>query len=151
MTGARTPIRQTSEAPSYNSAVKSPNARSDPSRSRAHDLRNAGIDEKKPTNDSAYTLADEYDDAIDKGFKPSAQTRGSMALQMAAAGEIPKKAGLRMWRSEEHQGVFLRGGKGRACGRCCLCSTILAILIIIAAICAFFRACALARLCPLVC
>ncbi|EGG12700.1 uncharacterized protein MELLADRAFT_76315 [Melampsora larici-populina 98AG31] len=36
-------------------------------------------------------------------------SRGSVAAQMAAEGAIPEKAGLRMWRSDEHSGAFLRG------------------------------------------
>lgn len=59
--------------------------------------------------------------------------------QMAAEGAIPEKAGLRMWRSDEHAGAFTRGGKGRTCGRCCCCAVIMAILLIICIVSAFLR------------
>jgi len=85
-----------------------------------------------------YSLDQAYlEDAEKRGITQSKQTRGSVAAQMAAAGEIPRKAGLRMWRSEEHEGTFTRGGRKRACGRCCCCTIIVAILVILGIVAAF--------------
>ncbi|KAK4705342.1 hypothetical protein P7C70_g853, partial [Phenoliferia sp. Uapishka_3] len=64
-------------------------------------------------------------------------TRGSIAAQMAAEGQIPKKEGLRMWRADEHAGALTRGGKGRACGRICCCSIILVIIILVSIVASF--------------
>ncbi|KAI8461524.1 hypothetical protein BY996DRAFT_8404662 [Phakopsora pachyrhizi] len=64
-------------------------------------------------------------------------TRGLVAAQMAAEGAIPEKAGLRMWRSDEHSGAFTRGGKGKCCGRCCCCTTIVIAVIIVGIIAGF--------------
>ncbi|KAH9813036.1 hypothetical protein DFH28DRAFT_374464 [Melampsora americana] len=64
-------------------------------------------------------------------------SRGSVAAQMAAEGAIPEKAGLRMWRSDEHSGAFLRGGKGKCCGRCCCCTMIVVALLLIGIIAGF--------------
>ena len=60
-------------------------------------------------------------------------------LQMAAEGQIPKKEGLRMWRSDEHRGTLLKGGRGRCCGRWCCCSIIIAILLIVGIVASFLR------------
>lgn len=75
-------------------------------------------------------------------------TRGSIAAQMAAEGQIPKKEGLRMWRSDEHAGALMKGGRLRCCGRVCCCSIILVILILVSIVAAFLRESFL--LCPLV-
>lgn len=64
-------------------------------------------------------------------------SRGSVAAQMAAEGAIPEKAGLRMWRSDEHSGAFLRGGKGKCCGRCCCCTMIVVALLLIGIVAGF--------------
>lgn len=58
---------------------------------------------------------------------------------MAAEGQIPKKEGLRMWRSDEHAGALLKGGRGRCCGRVCGCSIILVLVIVVGVIASFFR------------
>lgn len=68
---------------------------------------------------------------------PSSPTRGSVAAQMAAEGVIPEKAGLRMWRSDEHSGAFTRGGKSRSCGRCCGCASIIILLTVLGIIAGF--------------
>ncbi|GAA5841560.1 hypothetical protein JCM11251_001260 [Rhodosporidiobolus azoricus] len=65
-------------------------------------------------------------------------TRGSIAAQMAAEGQIPKKEGLRMWRKDEHAGALTRGGRARCCGRVFCCFLILAILILVGIVAAFF-------------
>ncbi|GAA5868279.1 hypothetical protein JCM1840_005623 [Sporobolomyces johnsonii] len=65
-------------------------------------------------------------------------TRGSIAAQMAAEGQIPKKEGLRMWRKDEHAGALTRGGRARCCGRVLCCTIILVILIIVGIVAAFF-------------
>ncbi|BGP13929.1 hypothetical protein JCM10213_002573 [Rhodosporidiobolus nylandii] len=65
-------------------------------------------------------------------------TRGSIAAQMAAEGQIPKKEGLRMWRKDEHAGALTRGGRTRCCGRVFCCSIILIILIVVGIVAAFF-------------
>ncbi|KAG0152085.1 hypothetical protein CROQUDRAFT_56044 [Cronartium quercuum f. sp. fusiforme G11] len=64
-------------------------------------------------------------------------TRGSVAAQMAAEGAIPEKAGLRMWRSDEHSGAFMRGGKGKCCGRCCCCTLIVVALLLVGIVAGF--------------
>ncbi|KAH9454142.1 hypothetical protein Pst134EA_013229 [Puccinia striiformis f. sp. tritici] len=64
-------------------------------------------------------------------------TRGSVAAQMAAEGAIPEKAGLRMWRSDEHSGAFTRGGKSQSCRRCCCCTLIVIILLIVGIVAGF--------------
>ncbi|KAA1102565.1 hypothetical protein PGTUg99_017051 [Puccinia graminis f. sp. tritici] len=64
-------------------------------------------------------------------------TRGSVAAQMAAEGAIPEKAGLRMWRSDEHSGAFTRGGKSQSCRRCCCCTTIVIVLLIVGIVAGF--------------
>lgn len=58
---------------------------------------------------------------------------------MAAEGQIPKKEGLRMWRSDEHRGTMLKGGRGRCCGRVCCCTIIIAIILIVGIVASFFR------------
>lgn len=58
---------------------------------------------------------------------------------MAAEGQIPKKEGLRMWRTDEHNGAFMKGGRGKCCGRVCLCSLVLVLVILISVITAFLR------------
>ncbi|GAA5862251.1 hypothetical protein JCM8547_007783 [Rhodosporidiobolus lusitaniae] len=65
-------------------------------------------------------------------------TRGSIAAQMAAEGQIPKKEGLRMWRKDEHAGALTRGGRARCCGRVFCCTIILVILILVGIVAAFF-------------
>ncbi|GAA5888040.1 hypothetical protein JCM6882_000259 [Rhodosporidiobolus microsporus] len=65
-------------------------------------------------------------------------TRGSIAAQMAAEGQIPKKEGLRMWRKDEHAGAMTRGGRARCCGRVFCCFLILAVLILVGIVAAFF-------------
>ena len=92
--------------------------------------------EEKP---SKSTLNDEYNEASEKGMMPSKQKRASMAAQMAAEGQIPKRRGLRMWRSEERGGAFTRGGRGRTCGRCCCCTIVIVILLIVGIVCGFLR------------
>ncbi|CEQ39921.1 SPOSA6832_01480, partial [Sporobolomyces salmonicolor] len=67
--------------------------------------------------------------AFEKSHLPV--TRGSIAAQMAAEGQIPKKEGLRMWRKDEHAGALTRGGRARCCGRVLCCTIILVILIIV--------------------
>lgn len=64
-------------------------------------------------------------------------SRGSVAIQAAAAGEIPKKEALKMWRSDEHHGTFTAGGKGRAAMRCCCCTLIFAVILIAGIVAAF--------------
>ncbi|GAA5930806.1 hypothetical protein JCM1841_000191 [Sporobolomyces salmonicolor] len=75
--------------------------------------------------------------AFEKSHLPV--TRGSIAAQMAAEGQIPKKEGLRMWRKDEHAGALTRGGRARCCGRVLCCTIILVILIIVGIVAAFFR------------
>lgn len=70
-------------------------------------------------------------------FKPGHVTRGSVALQAAIEGQIPKKEGLKMWRSDEHQGTFTAGGKGRTAMRCCCCTLIFAFILVVGIIAAF--------------
>ncbi|KAK9894361.1 hypothetical protein P389DRAFT_95495 [Cystobasidium minutum MCA 4210] len=70
-------------------------------------------------------------------FKPGHVTRGSVALQAAIEGQIPKKEGLKMWRSDEHQGIFTAGGKRRAAMRCCCCTLIFAFILVVGIVAAF--------------
>jgi len=70
-------------------------------------------------------------------FKPGHVTRGSVALQAAIEGQIPKKEGLKMWRSDEHQGTFTAGGKGRTAMRCCCCTLIFAFILVAGVVAAF--------------
>lgn len=72
-----------------------------------------------------------------KNFQPGHLSRGSIAIQAAAAGEIPKKEALKMWRSDEHHGTFTAGGKGRAAMRCCCCTLIFAVILIVGIVAAF--------------
>lgn len=72
-----------------------------------------------------------------KNFAPGHISRGSVAIQAAAAGEIPKKEALKMWRSDEHHGTFTAGGKGRAAMRCCCCTLIFAVILIVGIVAAF--------------
>lgn len=44
-----------------------------------------------------------------------------------------------MWRSDEHAGALMKGGKGRCCGRVCGCSIILVLIILVSIIASFFR------------
>lgn len=44
-----------------------------------------------------------------------------------------------MWRTDEHAGALMKGGRGRCCGRVCCCSLILVIIILVSVIAAFFR------------
>ena len=75
--------------------------------------------------------------AVDKNGIPV--TRGSIAAQMAAEGQIPKKEGLRMYRKDEHAGALTRGGRARCCGRVLCCTIMLVILILVGIVAAFFR------------
>jgi len=59
--------------------------------------------------------------------------------QMAAEGQIPKKDGLRLWRSEEHRGAMLKGGRAKCCGRWCCCLIIIVILLFVGIVASFFR------------
>jgi len=70
-------------------------------------------------------------------FTPGHLSRGSVALMAAAEGKIPKKEGLKMWRSDEHHGVFTAGGRRRAAMRCCCCTLIFAVILIVGIIAAF--------------
>jgi hypothetical protein len=65
---------------------------------------------------------------------------------MAAEGQIPKKEGLRMWRSDEHAGALMKGGRGRCCGRVCGCSIILILIIFVSIVASFFREASLSSL-----
>ncbi|GAA5825462.1 hypothetical protein JCM10212_004838, partial [Sporobolomyces blumeae] len=65
-------------------------------------------------------------------------TRGSIAAQMAAEGQIPKKEGLRMYRKDEHAGALTRGGRARCCGRVVCCTLMLVVLIVVGIVAAFF-------------
>ncbi|KDE08120.1 hypothetical protein MVLG_01601 [Microbotryum lychnidis-dioicae p1A1 Lamole] len=71
----------------------------------------------------------------EKGF--NTVTRGSIAAQMAAEGQIPKKEGLRQWRTDEHKGTFTRGGKGRACCRVVCCIVLMFIIILVGVVTSF--------------
>lgn len=75
--------------------------------------------------------------SVDKNGIPV--TRGSIAAQMAAEGQIPKKEGLRMYRKDEHAGALTRGGRARCCGRVVCCTIMLVILILVGIVAAFFR------------
>ena len=70
-------------------------------------------------------------------FQPGHVSRGSVALLAAAEGKIPKKEGLKMWRSDEHHGTFTQGGKRRTCIRCCCCTIIFAIILVAGIVAAF--------------
>lgn len=70
-------------------------------------------------------------------FSPGHFSRGSVALLAAAEGKIPKKEGLKMWRKDEHHGVFTRGGRGKTCLRCCGCTVIFAFILIVGIVAAF--------------
>ena len=70
-------------------------------------------------------------------FQPGHVSRGSVALLAAAEGKIPKKEGLKMWRSDEHHGTFTQGGKRRTCVRCCCCTIIFAIILVAGIVAAF--------------
>jgi hypothetical protein len=104
--------------------------------------------EEKLEKASAFTAsaADNDDDFIPpavprirptSGWQPGHATRGSVALQAAAEGKIPKKEGLKMWRSDEHHGTFTAGGKRRTCMRCCCCTIVLALIIIVGVVASF--------------
>ncbi|KAM0754026.1 hypothetical protein T439DRAFT_169808 [Meredithblackwellia eburnea MCA 4105] len=71
----------------------------------------------------------------EKGLNPV--TRGSIAAQMVAEGQIPKKEGLKMYRADEHAGALFRGGKARCCGRVCVCSIILVLVILVSIVASF--------------
>ena len=91
-------------------------------------------------HDNAATNKEGGNDDWGQGEKAmNPVTRGSMAAQMAAEGQIPKKEGLRMWRSDEHAGALMKGGRGRCCGRVCCCSIILVIVLLVSIIASFFR------------
>lgn len=96
--------------------------------------RNANNNNYPPTN-AAYA-----DDAFNEGGKYPV-TRGSIAAQMAAEGQIPKNAGLKMFRTDEHKGALMKGGRAKCCLRVCGCSLLLALIIVVSAIAAFLRAC----------
>ncbi|GAA5989393.1 hypothetical protein JCM10908_001289 [Rhodotorula pacifica] len=65
-------------------------------------------------------------------------TRGSIAAQLAAEGQIKKKEGLRIFRKDEHAGALTRGGRARCCGRVFCCSVMLIVLILVGIVAAFF-------------
>ncbi|KAG0666579.1 hypothetical protein C6P46_004245 [Rhodotorula mucilaginosa] len=95
---------------------------------------------------TTYPPASSDPDLLDKedAFayeKPALQqpvTRGSIAAQLAAEGQIPKKEGLRMFRKDEHAGALTRGGRMRCCGRVFCCSIMLIVLILVGIVAAFF-------------
>ncbi|KAL8292947.1 hypothetical protein RQP46_000641 [Phenoliferia psychrophenolica] len=89
-----------------------------------------------PDTHSANFNSGDYG-GYEKGMNPV--SRGSIAAQMAAEGQIPKKEGLRMWRADEHAGALTRGGRGRACGRICCCSIILVLIILVSIIASFLH------------
>ncbi|KPV75951.1 uncharacterized protein RHOBADRAFT_52959 [Rhodotorula graminis WP1] len=98
-----------------------------------------------PPQASDVSLADKYaagayehEAASSTWEKPVPVTRGSIAAQLAAEGSIPKKEGLRMFRKDEHAGALTRGGRARCCGRVFCCTLILAILILVGIVAAFF-------------
>ena len=70
-------------------------------------------------------------------FMPGHVSRGSVALQAAAEGKIPKKEGLKMWRADEHHGVFGQGGRAKACLRCTICTLIFGIIVFAGIVAAF--------------
>jgi len=70
-------------------------------------------------------------------FQPGHVSRGSVALLAAAEGKIPKKEGLKMWRSDEHHGTFTRGGKRKTCLRCCGCTILFTFILIVGIVAAF--------------
>ncbi|GAA5917151.1 hypothetical protein JCM8208_004851 [Rhodotorula glutinis] len=97
-----------------------------------------------PPQASELSLADKYGaggyehEVASTWEKPVPVTRGSIAAQLAAEGSIPKKEGLRMFRKDEHAGALTRGGRARCCGRVFCCTLILAILILVGIVAAFF-------------
>ncbi|KAK4058902.1 hypothetical protein OIO90_000348 [Microbotryomycetes sp. JL221] len=103
----------------------------------AHQGPFAGRDTSVPGGRHPLNASTSYDDEYT--YEKSAPvTRGSIAAQMAAEGQIPKKEGLRLWRIDEHKGTFTRGGRGRCCGRVCCCALILALIVIVGIFAAFF-------------
>lgn len=70
-------------------------------------------------------------------FVPGHLSRGSVALLAAAEGNMPKKEALRIWRKDEHAGVFTAGGRRRTCMRCCCCTIIFALILVIGVVAAF--------------
>ncbi|KAH8915254.1 hypothetical protein BT69DRAFT_1286631 [Atractiella rhizophila] len=92
---------------------------------------------------STLTMADEYASAREKGFEPDLPpprfhpNRGSVAAFAAAEGTIPKKEGLRMWRQEEHQGEFMKGGRKRMIGRCCCCTIVVIVILLVGIVAGF--------------
>ena len=92
-------------------------------------------DEKEASATTLPTLSDEYAAAEKRGLAAGETKRSSIAL--VRSGQLNKKAGLRMWRSEEHSGTFTRGGRGKTCLRCCCCTVLLAILLIIGIVAGF--------------
>lgn len=92
-------------------------------------------DEKETSAATLPTLSDAYAAAEKRGMMPSEQKRSSIAL--VRSGQLNKKAGLRMWRNEEHAGTFTRGGRGKTCLRCFCCTVLLAILLIIGIVAGF--------------
>ncbi|KAM0792277.1 hypothetical protein ACM66B_004968 [Microbotryomycetes sp. NB124-2] len=104
----------------------------------SHPSQFAGRDTSVPGGRFPAAPTPPYDDdySYEKAVNPV--TRGSIAAQMAAEGQIPKKEGLRLWRMDEHKGTFTRGGRGRCCGRVCCCALILALIVIVSIFAAFF-------------
>ncbi|GAA5835254.1 hypothetical protein JCM9279_004486 [Rhodotorula babjevae] len=103
-----------------------------------------GRQQTYPPQASDLSLADKYGaggyehEVASTWEKPVPVTRGSIAAQLAAEGSIPKKEGLRMFRKDEHAGALTRGGRARCCGRVFCCTLILAILILVGIVAAFF-------------
>lgn len=103
-----------------------------------HDYNHAGYSEDDVESLKAPPLGG-YSTGVDyskSGTVPV--TRGSIAAQMAAEGQIPKEVGLKMYRKDEHAGALTRGGKARCCGRVLCCTIMLVVLIIVGIVAAFF-------------
>jgi hypothetical protein len=58
---------------------------------------------------------------------------------MAGQGEIPKPEAERIFRRGEHEKEFTKRGKGRAAGRCCACTIVTVLLVIIGVVAGFLR------------
>lgn len=101
-----------------------------------HDYQDEDVESLKQPPIGGYSTAIDYGKTNSNGGVPV--TRGSIAAQMAAEGQIPKKVGLKMYRKDEHAGALTRGGKARCCGRVVCCTIILVVLIIVSIVAAFF-------------
>ncbi|SCV74441.1 BQ2448_8080 [Microbotryum intermedium] len=105
---------------------------------RAHHDADSSPTTYPPRGAAANTnLANGGDDVYEyeKGLNPV--TRGSIAAQMAAEGQIPKKEGLRQWRTDEHKGTFTRGGIGKASCRVVCCIILMFIIILVGVVTSF--------------